>query len=35
MHSGAFKGFIKGTWDKSDLSYTRPLELDSEPVKRW
>jgi len=35
MHSGAFKGFIKGTWDKSDLSYTRPLELDSEPVERW
>jgi len=35
MHSGAFKGFIKGTWDRSDLSYTRPLELDSEPAQRW
>jgi hypothetical protein len=35
LNSGAFKGFIKGTWDKSDLSYTRPLQLDSEPVVRW
>lgn len=35
MHSGAFKGFIKGTWDKSDPSYARPLQLDSEPVQRW
>lgn len=35
MQSGRFKGFIKGTWDRSDLSYKRPLELDSEPVERW
>jgi hypothetical protein len=35
LQSGAFKGFIKGTWDKSDLSYARPLQLDSEPVQRW
>jgi len=35
MHSGAFKGFLKGTWDKSDLSYTRPLHLDTEPAERW
>jgi hypothetical protein len=35
MRSGAFKGFLKGTWDESDPSYTRPLQLDSEPVKRW
>jgi hypothetical protein len=35
MHSGAFKGFIKGTWDTSDPSYARPLQLDGAPVKRW
>lgn len=35
MHSGAFTGFLKGVWDKSDLSYTRPLRLDSEPAERW
>ena len=35
MQSGAFKGFLKGKWDESDLSYTRPLGLDSEPAERW
>ena len=35
LRSGAFEGFLKGTWDKSDLSYTRPLQIDSEPAKRW
>jgi hypothetical protein len=35
ISSGAFRGFIKGTWDEHDLSYTRPLRLDSEPVERW
>jgi hypothetical protein len=35
LHSGAFAGFLKGTWDNADLSYTRPLELDSEPAERW
>ena len=35
VHSGAFRGFIKGSWDESDLSYTRPLRPDSEPARRW
>lgn len=35
LHSGAFKGFLKGTRDTTDLSYTRPLQLDSEPAPRW
>ncbi len=35
INSGAFEGFIKGTWDRNDLSYARPLRLDSEPVERW
>ena len=35
LRSGAFRGFVKGKWDESDLSYARPLELDSEPVERW
>lgn len=35
LASGAVKGFIKGTWDRTDPSYTRPLQLDSEPVSRW
>ncbi|WP_436791712.1 nuclear transport factor 2 family protein [Yinghuangia sp. YIM S10712] len=35
LTSGAFAGFIKGTWDKSDPSYARPLGLDSTPVERW
>lgn len=35
INSGAFEGFIKGTWDRDDLSYARPLQLDSEPVERW
>ena len=35
INSGAFEGFIKGTWDRNDLSYARPLQLDGEPVERW
>ncbi len=35
LASGAVGGFIKGKWDRSDLSYARPLQLDSEPVDRW
>jgi hypothetical protein len=35
LASGAFKGFLKGRWDTSDLSYSRPLQLDSEPAERW
>jgi hypothetical protein len=35
INSGAFAGFIKGTWDREDLSYARPLQLDTEPVERW
>ena len=34
LDSGAFKGFIKATWDKSDPSYARPLQLDS-AAERW
>jgi hypothetical protein len=35
LRSGAFRGFIKGGWDGRDLSYTRPLEIGSEPAERW
>lgn len=35
LHSGAFQGFLQGTWDRADLSYARPLELDTEPAPRW
>jgi hypothetical protein len=35
MHSGAFAGFLKGTWDHDDLSYARPLTADSGPAERW
>ena len=34
IESGAFAGFIKGTWDRTDPSYARPLETDS-PAERW
>jgi len=34
MRSGAFTGFIKGTWEKNDPSYARPLELETK-VERW
>jgi hypothetical protein len=34
LHSGAFEGFVKATWDESDPSYTRPLQTDS-PAARW
>jgi hypothetical protein len=35
LQSGAFAGFLKGRWDPSDLSYARPLQLESEPADRW
>lgn len=35
LYSGAFKGFLKGTWAKDDLSYARPLQLDTEGATRW
>nr|WP_285224164.1 hypothetical protein [Frankia sp. Mgl5] len=35
LSSGAFAGFIKGTWDKNDPSYARPLGLEKTPVERW
>ncbi|MBV8951655.1 MAG: nuclear transport factor 2 family protein [Actinobacteria bacterium] len=35
LESGAFKGFVKATWDTSDLSYRRPLQIDDEPAERW
>jgi SnoaL-like protein len=34
LESGAFAGFVKATWDRSDLSYTRLLQPDS-PAARW
>ena len=34
ISSGAFAGFIRGTWDRSDPSYGRPLTLETE-VERW
>ena len=34
LHSGAFRGFLKGRWDASDPSYDRPLELDDD-AERW
>jgi hypothetical protein len=33
--SGAFSGFVKGSWDRTDLSYARPMQIDSGPVERW
>ena len=35
LESGAFAGFLKGTWDTRDPSYARPLQLDTEPADRW
>jgi SnoaL-like domain len=35
LQAGAFKGFLKGSWDRDDLSYVRPLRLDSKPAQRW
>jgi hypothetical protein len=35
LQSGALAGFLKGTWDRTDLSYARPLEPDTEPAPRW
>ncbi|MCK9905056.1 hypothetical protein CC117_32895 [Parafrankia colletiae] len=35
LSSGAFAGFIKGTWDKNDPSYARPLDLEKTPVEKW
>ncbi|MCK9928897.1 nuclear transport factor 2 family protein [Frankia sp. Mgl5] len=35
LSSGSFTGFIKGTWDKNDPSYARPLNLEKTPVKKW
>ena len=34
LQAGAFKGFLKGTWDHRDPSYARPLQLDTEG-ERW
>ena len=34
LDSGAFAGFIKGTWDRTDPSYARPLQID-DPAARW
>lgn len=35
LTSGAFRGFLKGTWDTNDLSYARPLNLDTGHAVRW
>jgi hypothetical protein len=34
LNSGAFQGFVKGTWDEGDLSYARPMQFDT-PAARW
>jgi hypothetical protein len=34
LESGAFAGFVKASWDRSDPSYARPLGLDDR-VDRW
>ena len=36
LQSGMFQsqGYVKGTWDHDDLSYTRPLKIDS-AAARW
>jgi hypothetical protein len=34
VSSGAFAGFIKGSWDQSDPSYARPL-TEATPAARW
>lgn len=34
LTSGNFAGFVKGTWDRSDASYERPMHVDT-PVERW
>ena len=34
LHSAAVKGFPKGTWDKDDLSYHRPIKIGA-PGARW
>ncbi|MEV1068505.1 nuclear transport factor 2 family protein [Streptomyces sp. NPDC050263] len=35
LTSGAFTGFIQGSWDREDPSYARPLSLAETPVQRW
>ena len=35
IHSGAFEGFLKGVWNETDLSYARPLQVETEPAPRW
>jgi hypothetical protein len=35
LRSGAFKGFLKGSWSREDASYGRPLNLDDDSVERW
>jgi hypothetical protein len=34
LHTGAFEGFVKGTWTRDDPSYARPMRLD-DSVERW
>lgn len=34
IEKGGFKGFVKGTWDRTDASYARPMTADS-PAERW
>jgi hypothetical protein len=34
LPSGAFQGFVKGTWDQSDLSYARPMQFETSAA-RW
>ena len=34
ISKGAFKGFVQGTWDRTDASYARPMSAD-DTVQRW
>ncbi len=34
ISQGGFAGFIKGAWGTDDLSYARPMDLDT-PAERW
>ncbi|CAI7979951.1 SnoaL-like domain-containing protein [Frankia sp. Hr75.2] len=35
LSSGVFAGFIRGTRDKNDPSYARPLDLEKTQVEKW
>lgn len=35
LKSGNFAGFVKGTWDRQDPSYARPMTFDDRSAQRW